>query len=133
MNVAADRSWPGVVAVRQRRVRPESELFEPTLQRAPVDTNEVPTMAADHREARQPMLIPLGATPGQIALSWLLAQKSWIVPIPGTRRLARLEENIAAADVELSADDLRDFESAASQVAIQGARYPEHLERQTYR
>lgn len=73
------------------------------------------------------------ATPGQIALSWLLAQKSWIVPIPGTRRLARLEENIAAADVELSADDLRDFESAASQVAIQGARYPEHLERQTYR
>lgn len=100
----------------------------------------IPRFSAEAREANHALVDLIaklaerkGATPGQIALSWLLAQKSWIVPIPGTRRLARLEENIAAADVELSADDLRDFESAASQVAIQGARYPEHLERQTYR
>ncbi len=74
-----------------------------------------------------------GATSGQIALAWLLAQKPWIVPIPGTRRLERVEENIGAAEVHLSADDLRDIENAASHVAIQGARYPEHLERMTYR
>jgi aryl-alcohol dehydrogenase-like predicted oxidoreductase len=74
-----------------------------------------------------------GATAAQIALAWLLAQKPWIVPIPGTRRLERLEENIDAAEVQLAADDLRDIEYAASQVAIQGARYPEHLERMTYR
>jgi aryl-alcohol dehydrogenase-like predicted oxidoreductase len=63
----------------------------------------------------------------------LLAQKPWLVPIPGTRRLERLEENIGAADLELTANDLRDIESAASQVEIQGARYPEELERMTYR
>jgi len=74
-----------------------------------------------------------GATSGQIALAWLLAQKPWIVPIPGTRRLERVEENIGGAEVHLSADDLRDIENAASHVAIQGARYPEHLERMTYR
>jgi aryl-alcohol dehydrogenase-like predicted oxidoreductase len=74
-----------------------------------------------------------GATPGQIALAWLLAQKPWIVPIPGTRRLERLEENIGAADVELTPDDLGEIESAASQFTVQGARYPEHLERMTYR
>jgi aryl-alcohol dehydrogenase-like predicted oxidoreductase len=73
------------------------------------------------------------ATSGQVALAWLLAQKPWIVPIPGTRRLERVEENIGAAEVHLSADDLRDIENAASHVAIQGARYPEHLERMTYR
>jgi aryl-alcohol dehydrogenase-like predicted oxidoreductase len=73
------------------------------------------------------------ATPGQIALAWLLAQKPWIVPIPGTRRLERLEENIGAADVELTPDDLGEIESAASQITVQGARYPEHLERMTYR
>ena len=72
-----------------------------------------------------------GATPGQVALAWLLAQKPWIVPIPGTRKLHRLEENIAAADLELSARDLDDIESAAAAVTVQGARYPDHLERAT--
>lgn len=72
-------------------------------------------------------------TPAQIALAWLLAQKPWIVPIPGTRRLERLKENIGSADVTLTADDLREIESAASQVSIEGARYPEHLEQMTYR
>jgi aryl-alcohol dehydrogenase-like predicted oxidoreductase len=73
------------------------------------------------------------ATPAQIALAWLLAQRPWIVPIPGTRRLERLEENIGGADVELTPDDLRDIERAAGQIAVQGARYPEHLERLTNR
>ncbi|MFZ0916437.1 MAG: aldo/keto reductase [Candidatus Udaeobacter sp.] len=68
------------------------------------------------------------ATPGQIALAWLLAQKPWIVPIPGTTKLKRLEENIGAAAIELTADDLREIESAASKIKVQGARYPEHLE-----
>ena len=68
------------------------------------------------------------ATPAQIALAWLLAQKPWIVPIPGTTKLHRLEENIGAAAVERTADDLRDIESAASKITLQGARYPEHLQ-----
>src|SRR6266516_420956 len=72
-----------------------------------------------------------GATPAQIALAWLLAQKPWIVPIPGSRKLERLDENIGALAVELKPDDLREIESAASQITIQGARYPEHLERMT--
>jgi aryl-alcohol dehydrogenase-like predicted oxidoreductase len=73
------------------------------------------------------------ATPGQIALAWLLAQKPWIVPIPGTTKLNRLEENIGAAGVELTPDDLRDIGSAVSRITIQGARYPESMERITYR
>jgi aryl-alcohol dehydrogenase-like predicted oxidoreductase len=73
------------------------------------------------------------ATPAQIALAWLLAQKPWIVPIPGTTKLARLEENIGAAAVELTQEDLREIESAASRITIQGARYPEVMERITYR
>jgi aryl-alcohol dehydrogenase-like predicted oxidoreductase len=73
------------------------------------------------------------ATPAQIALAWLLAQKPWIVPIPGTTKLHRLEENIGAANIELTSDDLREIDNAASQVAVQGARYPEHLERMTGR
>ena len=72
-----------------------------------------------------------GVSLAQIALAWLLAQRRWIVPIPGTRRLARLEENLAAADVELTADDLREIEQVSAQVPIHGARYPEHLERMT--
>jgi aryl-alcohol dehydrogenase-like predicted oxidoreductase len=72
-----------------------------------------------------------GATPGQIALAWLLAQKPWIVPIPGTRKLHRLEENIGAADVELSADDLTELEDAASRIQVQGGRYNEAAERMT--
>jgi len=73
------------------------------------------------------------ATPAQIALAWLLAQKPWIVPIPGTTKLARLEENIGAAALELTSDDLRDIDNAASQITVQGARYPEHIERMTGR
>ena len=69
------------------------------------------------------------ATPAQIALAWLLAQKPWIVPIPGTRKLERLEENIGAVAVELTSEDLREIDSAASQITIQGARYPENLEK----
>ena len=72
-----------------------------------------------------------GATPAQIALAWLLAQKPWIVPIPGTRKLHRLEENLAAADVELSADELTEIESAASKIDVQGGRYSDAAERMT--
>jgi len=73
------------------------------------------------------------ATPAQVALAWLLAQKPWIVPIPGTTKLHRLEENLGAAAVELTPDNLRDIESAASKIAVQGARYPEHIERMSNR
>jgi hypothetical protein len=71
--------------------------------------------------------------PGQIALAWLLAQKPWIVPIPGTTKLHRLEENLGAAAIELTPDDLREIDGAASTIPVQGARYPEELERMTYR
>jgi aryl-alcohol dehydrogenase-like predicted oxidoreductase len=71
------------------------------------------------------------ATQAQIALAWLLAQKPWIVPIPGTRRLQRLEENLGAADVELTASDLAEIDAATARIKVQGARYPEHLERMT--
>jgi aryl-alcohol dehydrogenase-like predicted oxidoreductase len=73
------------------------------------------------------------ATPAQIALAWLLARKPWIIPIPGTTKLARLEENIGAAAIELTPDDLAEIERAASGISVQGARYPEHLERMTGR
>jgi aryl-alcohol dehydrogenase-like predicted oxidoreductase len=73
------------------------------------------------------------ATPAQIALAWLLAKKPWIVPIPGTTKLARLDENIGAAAVELTPDDLAEIERAASEISVQGARYPEDLERMTGR
>lgn len=98
--------------------------------------NVIPRFAADAREANQAVVDLLGdiaartnATPGQIALAWLLAQQPWIVPIPGTRRLNRLEENIAAADVELSADDLREIDAAAARITVQGERYPEFMQR----
>jgi aryl-alcohol dehydrogenase-like predicted oxidoreductase len=74
-----------------------------------------------------------GATPAQIALAWLLAQKPWIVPIPGTTKLHRLDENLGAANVELTADDLREIEVAASKIPVQGERYPEKLEQMTGR
>jgi aryl-alcohol dehydrogenase-like predicted oxidoreductase len=100
----------------------------------------IPRFTPEVREANQALVDLLGtiaerkrATPAQVALAWLLAQKPWIVPIPGTRRLERLEENIAAADVQLTADDLREIEDAASKITVQGARYPEHLERLTGR
>jgi aryl-alcohol dehydrogenase-like predicted oxidoreductase len=100
----------------------------------------IPRFTPEARKANQALVDLLGgiaqrknATPGQVALAWLLAQKPWIVPIPGTRRLSRLDENLGAVAIELTTDDLRDVESAASQITVQGARYPEHLERQTYR
>jgi aryl-alcohol dehydrogenase-like predicted oxidoreductase len=70
-------------------------------------------------------------TPAQIALAWLLAQKPWIVPIPGTTKLNRLDENIGADDVELTSGDLREIEDAAAKIEVQGARYPEELEKRT--
>jgi aryl-alcohol dehydrogenase-like predicted oxidoreductase len=98
--------------------------------------NAIPRFAVDARAANQAVVDLLvaiaarkNATPGQIALAWLLAQKPWIVPIPGTRRLNRLEENIAAADVELSADDLREINDAAARITVQGARYPDFMRR----
>ena len=102
--------------------------------------NIVPRFTAEARKANQALVDLLGeiakrkkATPAQIALAWLLAQKPWIVPIPGTTKLGRLEENIGAVSVELTRDDLRDIESAAEQITVQGARYPEQLERMTGR
>jgi len=72
-----------------------------------------------------------GATPAQIALAWLLAQKPWIVPIPGTTKLSRLDENIGSLAINLSTDDLREIDSAASKITVEGDRYPEHLQRMT--
>ena len=69
------------------------------------------------------------ATPAQLALAWLLAQKPWIVPIPGTRKLQRLDENLGAAEIQLTAEDLREIDGAAAQITVQGARYPEHLQK----
>jgi aryl-alcohol dehydrogenase-like predicted oxidoreductase len=69
------------------------------------------------------------ATPAQVALAWLLAQKPWIVPIPGTTKLHRLEENVGAANIELTADDLRELNEATSKINLQGARYPEELQK----
>jgi aryl-alcohol dehydrogenase-like predicted oxidoreductase len=100
--------------------------------------NIVPRFTPEARKANQAvveLLREMGerkhATTAQIALAWLLAQKPWIVPIPGTTKPARLEENLGAAAVELTAADLRDIDSAASAITVHGARYPEHLERMT--
>ncbi|WP_433380144.1 aldo/keto reductase [Actinoplanes sp. CA-142083] len=100
----------------------------------------IPRFDADARKANQALVDQVGeiaarknATVAQIALAWLLAQKPWIVPIPGTRRLERLEENIGAANVELTADDLAEIGKATAQVEIQGARYAEQMERLTNR
>jgi aryl-alcohol dehydrogenase-like predicted oxidoreductase len=97
--------------------------------------NIVPRFTPDARKANQALVDLLGdiaarkkATPAQIALAWLLSRKPWIVPIPGTTKLHRLEENIGAAAIELAADDLREIESALSAITVQGARYPEHLQ-----
>jgi aryl-alcohol dehydrogenase-like predicted oxidoreductase len=102
--------------------------------------NILPRFTPEARKANQALVDLLGeiakqkkATPAQIALAWLLAQKPWIVPIPGTTKLHRLEENIEAASIELSPEDLRDIESAASKIFVQGARYPEHIEEKTGR
>ncbi|MGH9495257.1 MAG: aldo/keto reductase [Candidatus Sulfotelmatobacter sp.] len=98
--------------------------------------NIVPRFTPENRKANQALVDLVGRfaqqkklTPAQIALAWLLAQKPWIAPIPGTTKLHRLEENIGAANVELSPDDLRELGAAASKIAVQGARYPEELQK----
>jgi aryl-alcohol dehydrogenase-like predicted oxidoreductase len=100
--------------------------------------NIVPRFTPEARKANQALVDLLRsiaerkkATPAQIALAWLLAQKPWIVPIPGTKKLERLDENIGAAKVELTSDDLREIDGVASKITIQGARYPEALEKRT--
>jgi aryl-alcohol dehydrogenase-like predicted oxidoreductase len=100
--------------------------------------NIVPRFSPEARKANQALVDLLdqvakrkGATAAQIALAWLLAQKPWIVPIPGTTKLNRLEENLGAASVELSAEDLRSIDAAASKIQVEGARYPEELEKRT--
>jgi aryl-alcohol dehydrogenase-like predicted oxidoreductase len=102
--------------------------------------NSVPRFTPEARKANQALVDLLSrvaerkkATPAQIALAWLLAQKPWIVPIPGTTKAQRLEENIGAAAVELTSDDLREIDDAASTITVQGARYPESLQRMTGR
>ncbi len=102
--------------------------------------NHMPRFTPEARIANQVLVDLLGrigqgkgASPAQIALAWLLAQKNWIVPIPGTRKLDRLSENIGAASVELTSGDLRDIEVAAAQITVQGARYPEAMEKWTDR
>ncbi len=97
--------------------------------------NTLPRFTPEARKANQALVDLLGeiaqrkkATPAQIALAWLLAQKPWIVPIPGTTKLNRLEENIKAVDVQLTPDDLREIESASYKIKVEGARYPEHIE-----
>src|ERR1022692_4141015 len=100
--------------------------------------NSIPRFTLEARKANQALVDLLGkiaerkkTTPAQIALAWLLAQKEWIVPIPGTTKLNRLIENIGAAAVELTPDDLREIDSAASKIKVEGARYPENIERMT--
>jgi aryl-alcohol dehydrogenase-like predicted oxidoreductase len=100
--------------------------------------NTVPRFTPEARKANQAVVDLLTriakekkATPAQIALAWLLAQKPWIVPIPGTTKLSRLDENIGSVAIELTADDLRDINSAASKITVEGDRYPEHLQRMT--
>ena len=101
---------------------------------------ELPRFTPQAREANQTLVELLrtigdrkGATPAQIALAWLLAQRPWIVPIPGTTKLERLQENLGAAEVELTSEDLAEIDRAASEIRVEGARYPEHLERMTGR
>jgi aryl-alcohol dehydrogenase-like predicted oxidoreductase len=113
----------------------ESTTFDSTDFRS-----TLPRFTPEALKANQALINLLGqigqrkkATPAQIALAWLLARKPWIVPIPGTTKLHRLEENLGAATVELTADDLRDIENAASKITVQGARYPEKLEKMTGR
>ena len=102
--------------------------------------NTVPRFSPEARKANQALVDLLGkvaaqkgATPAQIALAWLLAQKPWIVPIPGTRKVSRLEENIGAIAIELTGEDLRQIEDAAAEIKVEGARYPEKLEQMTNR
>ena len=98
--------------------------------------NIVPRFSPEARKANQAMVDLLGriaeqkkATPAQIALAWLLAQKPWMVPIPGTTKVSRLEENLGGANIKLTTDDLTEINSAASKIKVEGARYPEHLQK----
>ena len=98
--------------------------------------NVVPRFTEENRKANLAFVDWLkafaqrqGATPAQIALAWLLAQKPWIAPIPGTTKLHRLQENLGAIDVELTAEDLREIDRAAESISVQGARYPEALQK----
>jgi aryl-alcohol dehydrogenase-like predicted oxidoreductase len=98
--------------------------------------NVVPRFSTEARKANQSMIDLLNsiaqkknATPAQVALAWLLAQKSWIVPIPGTTKLHRLEENIGSINIEFTADELREIDNASSEIKVEGARYPEHLQK----
>jgi aryl-alcohol dehydrogenase-like predicted oxidoreductase len=98
--------------------------------------NKVPRFSEENRKANQALVDVIGkfaaqkkVTPAQVALAWLLAQKPWIVPIPGTTKLHRLQENCGATSVELSPEDLHELESVASKIKVQGARYPEHLQK----
>jgi aryl-alcohol dehydrogenase-like predicted oxidoreductase len=100
--------------------------------------NVIPRFTAEARKANQTLVAVLGeiatqrkATSAQIALAWLLAKRPWIVPIPGTTKLTRFEENIGAVNIELTPDDLREIDSAASKIKVQGERYPEHMQRMT--
>jgi aryl-alcohol dehydrogenase-like predicted oxidoreductase len=96
----------------------------------------VPRFSPEARKANQAVVDLLGriaeqkkATPAQIALAWLLAQKPWIVPIPGTTKVSRLEENLEAVNIKLTTDDLREIDSSASEIKVEGARYPEYLQK----
>jgi len=109
----------------------EKTTFDPTDFR-----NVVPRFTEENRKANLAFVEWLKAfaarkqaTPAQIALAWLLAQKPWIVPIPGTTKRHRLEENVGSVDIQLTADDLSEIDRAASQIEVRGARYPEHLQR----
>lgn len=98
--------------------------------------NKVPRFDSENRKANQALVDVVErfakqkqATPAQVALAWVLAQRPWIVPIPGTTKLHRLRENLGSASLQLTAEDLRELESAASKITVQGARYPEHLQK----
>ncbi|PYS05834.1 MAG: aldo/keto reductase [Acidobacteria bacterium] len=113
----------------------ENTTFDPSDFR-----NNLPRFTPEARKANQKLVDLLGriaarkkATPAQIAIAWVLAQRPWIAPIPGTRKLERLEENIGAAEIELTSEDLREIDAAAATIRVQGARYPENLEQMTGR
>src|SRR6202171_2267791 len=128
---AAGLRWSGSATSKTSRTRSHSS---PPTRAATSPASNCSSTGASHRSERiAEKDLWKEATPAQIALAWLLAQKPWIVPIPGTTKLNRLEENIGAADIELTSDDLSEIDSAASKITVQGARYPERLEQMTGR
>ena len=130
-------AWHRLRAVQPaRQGLPDRQDPEDTTLDSADFRNSIPRFSQENRRANRALVDLLAriaesrkATPARIALAWLLAQKPWIVPIPGTRRLERLEENLGAAAIELTADDLREIDDAASRITVQGARYPEAAER----